>query len=88
MTKTFLEVFFTQLILHSQGAEVTCRNAESLVQCAYALTDAIALARGIDWYLRKGNVEKAELATGEAKTCIMWGVSVLRKGIAEVLQER
>lgn len=87
MTKTFLEVFFTQLILHSQGAEVGRQNAEPLLQCAYGLADAATLTKGIDWYLRKRNVEKAELADGDAKTCIAWGVSILRKGIAEVLQE-
>jgi hypothetical protein len=88
LTKTFLEVFFTQLILHSQGDDVTSHIAEPLLQCIYKLADSAALAKGIDWYLRKKNVEKAGLASGKAKECIAWGVDILRKGIAEILQEQ
>jgi len=81
MTKTFLEVFFTELILHSQGDNPTSRNEEPLLQCTSKLVDTNALAKGIDWYLRKRNVEKAGLKTGEAKLCVAWGVTVLRKGM-------
>jgi hypothetical protein len=87
LTKTFLEVFFTEMILHSQGVDPTSRNADPLLQCTYKLLDTVALAKGIDWYLRKKNVEKAGLEAGEAKACIAWGISVLRKGIAEVFRE-
>jgi nucleolar MIF4G domain-containing protein 1 len=86
LTKTFLEVFFTQVVLHSQGDDNTSRNAEPLLQCAYRLADSGALAKGIDWYLRKKNVEKAGLSSGEAKSCVVWGINILRKGIAEVLE--
>jgi hypothetical protein len=87
-TKSFLEVFFTQLILHSQGGTLHSQNAEPLLECAHKLVDSIPLAKGIDWYLRKKNVEKAGLSTGEEKACVVWGVSILRKGITEILREQ
>lgn len=62
------------------------RNAEPLLRCAHQLNDTAALAKGIDWYLRKKNVEKAGIAEGEAAPCVAWGVGVLRKGISEMLQ--
>jgi nucleolar MIF4G domain-containing protein 1 len=88
LTKTFLELFFTQLVLRSQGDNNTSRNAEPLLQCAYKLTNSAALTKGIDWYLRKKNVEKAGLSSGEAKSCVVWGIDILRKGLAEVLEEQ
>ena len=87
LTKTFLEIFFTQLVLYSQGNVSTSRNAAPLLACAHKLNETVALANGIDWYLRKKNVEKAEIAEGEAESCVAWGVGVLRKGISEILQE-
>ena len=87
LTKTFLEIFFTQLILHSQNNLPASRNAETLHLCAHKLNDTVALAKGIDWYLRKKNVEKAGIAEGEFEACVAWGVGVLRKGISEILQE-
>lgn len=62
------------------------RNAEPLLRCTHQLKDSVALAKGIDWYLRKKNVEKAGIAEGEAASCVAWGVGVLRKGISEILQ--
>ena len=88
MTKTFLEMFFTQLILYSQGEDPMSRRAEPLLDCIYKLEDNVALAKGIEWYLRKKNVENARLATGTGAECIAWGVSILRKGISEILAER
>lgn len=87
LTKTFLEIFFTQLTLHSQGNVATSRNAEPLLQCAHKLNDSVALAKGIDWYLRRKNVEKAGITERESADCVAWGVGVLRKGISEILQE-
>lgn len=87
LTKTFLEVFFTEMILHSQVGDSAARNADPLLQCTYKLVDTVALAKGIDWYLRKKNVEKAGLTTGDAKACVAWGVTVLRKGVAEIFQQ-
>jgi hypothetical protein len=63
------------------------RNSEPLLRCAHRLNDTVALAKGIDWYLRKKNVEKASIAEGEAASCVAWGVGVLRKGISEILEE-
>ena len=88
VTKTFLEVFFTDVILHSQNDQATSRNPEPLLDCIYKLQDNTSLAKGIDWYLRKKNVENARLTTGEGATCISWGIGILRKGISEVLAER
>jgi len=87
LTKTFLEVFFTELILHSQRDSPASRNVDPLLQCAEKLVETPALAKGIDWYLRRKNVEKAGLSSGEAADCIAWGVGILRKGIAAILQE-
>lgn len=87
LTKTFLEIFFTQLILRSQNDSPASRDAEPLLLCAHTLNDTAALAKGIDWYLRRKNVEKAGIAEGEAEACVAWGVGVLRKGISEILQE-
>jgi hypothetical protein len=64
------------------------RRAEPLLDCIYKLEDNVALAKGIEWYLRKKNVENARLATGTGAECIVWGVSILRKGISEILAER
>jgi len=86
LTKTFLEVFFTRLILHSQGDNPASRNVEPLLQCTEKLIEIPALAKGIDWYLRRKNVEKAGLSSGEAADCIAWGVSTFRKGIEAILQ--
>ena len=86
LTKTFLEVFFTQLILHSQGNDSAARNVDPLLQCTEKLVETPALAKGIDWYLRRRNVEKAGLSSGDAVHCIAWGVCIFRKGIAAILQ--
>ena len=64
------------------------RNVEPLLECTYKLADNAILAKGIDWYLRKKNVEKAGLSTGEEKECVVWGISVLRKGITEITREQ
>jgi hypothetical protein len=74
--------------VHSLGDDVTKRNAEPLLDCVFKLSDNTALAKGVDWYLRKKNVEKAGLSTGEEKECVAWGISVLRKGIAEIIREQ
>ena len=87
LTKTFLEIFFTQLILTSQGDDATSRNPEPLFQCTSKLLEAVALAKGLDWYLRKKNVEKAGISIGEAKVCISWGIGVIRKGISEIFRD-
>ena len=73
------------MILHSQG-DIASRNSEPLLECTDKLADTVALAKGLDWYLKKGNVESAGLIGGESNACVRWGVGVLRKGIAEALQ--
>ena len=88
MTKTFLEVFFTHIILHSQGDDPVSRKAEPLLDSIYKLEGNNVLAKGIDWYLRKKNVENARLANGEGAACVVWGVGILRKGISEILAEK
>jgi hypothetical protein len=88
VTKTFLEVFFTQLILYSQGDDPNSRKAEPLLDCINKLEGNNTLAKGIEWYLRKKNVENAGLASGDGAACIAWGVDILRKGISEILKER
>ena len=80
-------MFFIQTILRSQGDTLTSRNAEPLLQCTYKLADTVALAKGLEWYLKRKNVENGGLIDGESKACVAWGVGVLRKGIAEVLQD-
>jgi hypothetical protein len=65
---------------------VNSRLPEPLLQCADKLGRTSTLAKGVDWYLRK-NVERAALSRGEGKACVAWGVGVLRRGIAAVLQE-
>jgi hypothetical protein len=87
LTKTYLEIFFTQLILTSQGDDPTSRDPEPLFRCTSKLLDAVALAKGLDWYLRKKNVEKAGISTGEAKMCVLWGIGVIRKGISEIFRD-
>jgi len=57
------------------------------LQCIEKLVETPTLAKGIDWYLRKKNVEKAGLSSGEAAGCIAWGVSIFRKGIGVIFQE-
>lgn len=74
------------MILHSQGDDITSRNSEPLLECTDKLADTVALAKGLDWYLKKRNVESAGLIDGESKECVAWGVGVLRKGIAGALQ--
>ena len=84
-TKTFLEVFFNQIIMQSQGNDAMSRNAGPLLSFVYKLEENVMLAKGIDWYLKKKNVEKADLASGHNMDLIVWGVGILRKGIAEIL---
>jgi hypothetical protein len=86
MTKTFLEIFFTQIILQSQGNLRTSREARPLVGYIYKLEDNITLAKGVDWYLKKGNIEKASLTSVDEKALVKWGVEILRKGVAEILR--
>ena len=88
-TKTFVDILISEIVLKSQGKDLNTRNAASLLQFVHQLADIPALAKGLEWYLRKHNSKIVNLygKEEEKKSCVVWGIGVLRKGIAEISEQ-
>jgi len=76
-------------VLKSQGKDPDARNAEPLLQYIHKLADIPALAKGLDWYIKKHHSRIVNLYSKEEekKACVVWGIGILRKGIAEISEQ-
>src|SRR6266516_6297627 len=78
-TKTFLELLFITIILHSQKQASTKRDEKALKDIFIRIEGMPQRARAIQYFLKKV-VSKTDVAGGKSETeTVKWGCKVAKK---------
>ncbi|KAK5171637.1 hypothetical protein LTR04_000340 [Oleoguttula sp. CCFEE 6159] len=80
-TKTFMEVLFVTVILQTQKQSTGGRSERALLDVVMNVKDAPAMARGLQYFLKKV-VSKADVAGSKAeRETVRWGCRVATDGL-------